>query len=294
MNRLVTAIAIATTLAIAQGCTQLSQEKEKLFMKSANHQNITDAMNGTSHSHHTSHGLSHADATTSTQAKLTTSGTVAFNTPASLRIDVQDENGHVIAQFERFQEQVMHLIAVSDDLHVFQHLHPIYRGNGQFEVEVQFPQSGGYTLFSDYQPTGQAEQVSVLKTHVDGNAAPTAQIDWSWTKTFGQTIVDFAPTQATIRSGEEVILRFNLQDAANHQSVNDLQPYLGEKGHLVILRQSPSLSREDYIHAHAVQNTPANQVHFATRFPQPGTYKLWGQFNRNGEIITADYWVEVQ
>lgn len=292
MNRLVTAIAITTTLTIAQGCTQLPQGKEEPSMKSAHHQNTAHAMNEAGH--HTGHGLSHVDATTSTQAKLTTSGTVTLNTPASLQIDVQDANGNAIAQFDHFQEQVMHLIAVSDNLQVFQHLHPIYKGNGRFEVEAQFPQAGGYTLFSGYQPTGQTEQVSVLKTHVDGNTAPTAEIDWSRTKTFGQTVVDFAPTQATIRAGEEVTLRFNLQDATNHQPINDLQPYLGEKGHLVILRQSSSLSREDYIHAHAVQNTPANQVHFATHFPQPGTYKLWGQFNRNGEIITADYWVEVQ
>jgi len=35
----------------------------------------------------------------------------------------------------------MHLIAVSDDLQVFQHLHPGYKGNGRFEVETQFPQA---------------------------------------------------------------------------------------------------------------------------------------------------------
>ena len=187
----------------------------------------------------------------------------------------------------------MHLIAVSDDLQVFQHLHPIYKGNGRFEVETQFPQSGNYTLFSDYQPAGQTEQVSVLKTQVAGNNSPTAEVNWSRTKTFNETTVGFAPNQATIRAGQEVVLRFNLQDATSYQPITDLQPYLGEKGHLVILRQSSELTRENYIHAHAVHDTPGNQVYFATRFPQPGRYKLWGQFNRNSEIITADFWVEV-
>ncbi len=80
-------------------------------------------------------------------------------------------------------------------------------------------------------------------------------------------------------------------------SATDLETNWGiypDTGHLAILRQSPTVSREDDIHAHAVPNTPASQVHFATSFPQPGKYQLWGQFNRNGEIITADYWVEVQ
>lgn len=294
MNRFMTAIAIVTTLSITQGCTQLAKVNEEPTMTTTTHANAAHAA-GTNHSHptsHTEHGNDHANTSASTQAKLT-AGVITPNTRTMLQIDIQDSNGEAIAQFNQFQEQIMHLIAVSDDLQVFQHLHPTYKGNGRFEVETQFPQSGNYTLFSDYQPIEQPEQVSVLKTQVAGNNAPAAQTDWSRTKTFNETIVSFTPNQATIRAGEEVLLRFNLQDANSEQPITDLQPYLGEKGHLVILRQSPALARENYIHAHAVQNTPTNQVHFATRFPQPGKYKLWGQFNRNSEIITADFWVEV-
>jgi hypothetical protein len=298
MNRLVTAIAIVTTLSVVQGCTQLAQVKEEPAMTTTHFS--TAHAEETSHSHsetntnsHGEHGDDHAKTSTSTQAKLTTTGVIVPNTPTTLQIEVQDQDGNAIAQFDQFQEKVMHLIAISDDLQIFQHLHPAYKGNGRFEVETQFPKSGNYTLFSDYQPTGQAEQVSILKTQVAGNNSPAAEVNWSRTKIFNETIVGFAPNKTTIRAGEDVILRFNLQDANSDQPITDLQPYLGEKGHLVILRQSSELTRENYIHAHAVQNTPANQIHFATSFPQPGRYKLWGQFNRNGEIITADFWVKV-
>lgn len=298
MNRFITAIAIVTTLSIVQGCTQLAQVKEEPTMttihSSTAHAEETDHSHLTTHeTSHGEHGDAHANTSMSTQAKLATAGVITPNTPTTLQIDIQDQGGKAIAQFDQFQEKMMHLIAVSDDLQIFQHLHPVYKGNGQFEVEAQFPQSSGYTLFSDYQPTGQPEQVSVLKTRVAGDNTSVAQVNWSRTKTFNETIVGFALNQATIRAGQEVVLRFNLQDATSYQPITDLQPYLGEKGHLVILRQSSELTRENYIHAHAVHNTPANQVHFATRFPQPGRYKLWGQFNRDGEIITADFWVEV-
>ncbi len=291
MNRLITALAIVTSLAIIQGCTPLPNAKEEPTMTATTQHHPDQAVAETNrhHSHENTHG--HTSATN--QTKLTAPDKISPNTSVSLQIDVQDQDGKTIAQFDRFQEQMMHLIAVSDDLQIFQHLHPSYKGNGRFEVETQFPQPGNYTLFSDYQPTGQAEQVSVLKTQVAGNHSPAAEVNWSRTKTINETIVGFAPTQATIRAGQEVILRFNLQDATNYQPITDLQPYLGEKGHLVILRQSAALTRENYIHAHALHQTPTNQVHFATRFPQPGKYKLWGQFNRDGEIITADFWVEV-
>ncbi len=246
------------------------------------------------HHSHDQSAHSHGSATSATtQASLTVSGQALAQQPVTLHIQIQDEQGAEIAQFDQFQEQLMHLIAVSQDLQVFQHLHPTYKGNGHFQIQTQFPQAGTYTLFSDYQPTGRSEQVSVLQTQVHGQPAPQPTINWSRTKTFGQTIVGFAPNQTTITAGETVTLRFNLQDATTQQPVQDLQPYLGEQGHLVILRQSPRLSKQDYIHAHAVPTTAPSQVHFATRFPQPGNYKLWGQFNRNGQIITADYWVKV-
>jgi hypothetical protein len=308
LNQTVRAIAIVSTLVIAQGCTQLAQAPKDLTATTTSHPTIEEeepAMTATSHSQiaheatnhsHTEpieHDNDQANAEVSTQAKLTTAGAILPNTLTVLQIDVQDGEGKAIAQFDRFQEQTMHLIAVSDDLQVFQHLHPTYKGNGRFEVAAQFPKSGSYTLFSDYQPTGLPEQVSVLKTQVGITNTSTPEINWSRTKTFGTTTVGFTPNRKTVRVGEDVVMQFDLQDATSGKPATDLQTYLGEKGHLVILRQSDVLGRENYIHAHAVHNTPAHQVHFATHFSQPGLYKLWGQFNRNGEIITADFWVEV-
>ncbi len=54
------------------------------------------------------------------------------------------------------------------------------------------------------------------------------------------------------------------------------------------------LAAKDYIHAHAVKDSPDGQIEFMTKFPKPGKDKLWGQFNRNGKIIVADFWVDVQ
>jgi hypothetical protein len=94
-----------------------------------------------------------------------------------------------------------------------------------------------------------------------------------------------------IQSEEEVTLTFKL----NHdgQPISDLQPYLGEKGHLVIIRQATPLTRADYVHAHALRSTADSDVSFRTQFPQSGTYKLWGQFNHAGEIAVFDFWVKV-
>ncbi|MBD2356273.1 hypothetical protein H6G41_16830 [Tolypothrix sp. FACHB-123] len=285
MKLLFTALAITSTIFWTQGCASVVQSTDNSTSK---HHDSAGASN--SHEHHGGHsGLE-----STTIAKLTVPGKLAAQTPVSLVIDVQDKNGQAIANFDKFQEQLMHLIIVGDNLDTFNHIHPTYKGNGRFEVQTSFPHPGNYTLFSDYKPGGKAEEVSLLKAQVPGEAPNTPKIDFSTTNTFGNTLVNLQFSQPTLTAGKEVNVMFNLQDAATKEPIKDLQPYLGEKGHLVIIKRTSQLTRADYIHAHAVKDTPASKVHFLTSFPQPGNYKLWGQFNRNGKVVTAEFWVTVQ
>lgn len=305
MNRFVSAFAVLSTLLSAQGCsfpatsgdvpaqTQQTSGQPPVAQMDGHTQHMEQMNHGGSAGGSGGHSHGNSGTPAASQAKLTVASNIAPNKPVSLAIDIRDSAGKPITSFDTFQEQLMHLIVVSDDLQFFSHIHPTYKGNGRFEVEESFPKSGGYTLFSDYKPAGQPERVSVLKTAVPGTASPAPAADPNLTKTFGNTKVQLALPEATVKAGKEVMLVFNIQDTATGQKVTDLQPYLGETGHLVIIRQSADLKASDYIHAHPHGGTPAGEVHFMTQFPQPGKYKLWGQFNRNGQIVTADFWVNV-
>ena len=149
-----------------------------------------------------------------------------------------------------------------------------------------------HLIFSDYKPTGQTEQVSVLKTNVVGTVPVAIAPDFGRSKTIDNTKVDFSVLE--VRAEQEVTVTFDLKDTNSNLPIQDLQPYLGERGHLVTLKQSSSLTRADYIHAHAMKDTPDSKVSFMATFPQAGKYKLWGQFNRAGKIVVADFWVNVQ
>ncbi|MBD2295318.1 hypothetical protein H6G06_18035 [Anabaena sphaerica FACHB-251] len=293
MNRFINAVAITALLVIAQGCASLPKAEEKAISAST-HQHQEPAKTASHHEEHSTGSAVHGEHKVSTQAKLKVPSNIIPDINIPIFIEVQDLKGNPVSQFDTFQEKLMHLIVVSDDLQFFSHLHPTYQENGRFKVNTSFPQAGGYTLFSDYKPTGQSEQISVLKADFPGNTIATPAINFNRQKTFHDTKVNLEKfSDNAVRAGEEVTLMFKLQDAGNNQPLTDLQPYLGEKGHLVILRQSKSLTAADYIHAHALKNTPTGEVHFITSFPQPGKYKLWGQFQRNGKIITADFWINV-
>jgi hypothetical protein len=291
MNGLAIAFTIATTLLFVQSCSLSPNIRETMVSSTTEHNELAAA--SANHDGHAMDRATEGEKKTAAKAKLIAPDKIAPNTPVRLSIEIRDSNGNAIANFDTFQEELMHLIMVSDDLQSFAHLHPVYNSNGRFEVEARFPKPGSYTFFSDYKPMGQQEQVSVLKTRVSGERPPAVKMNVNRTKTFADTKVNLELSQATVKAGEEVTLMFDLQDAVSDQPVTDLQPYLGEKGHLVILRQSSPLTSSDYVHAHALKDTPPGQVHFATRFPRPGQYKLWGQFNRNGKIVTADFWVNV-
>lgn len=292
MKRFLNAIAITTTLVLVQSCSSLPKAQEKA-MSVSTHQHEESSMSESHHGEHSTSGTVHSEKKALTQAELKVPSNIIPNKSISILIDVQDLEAKKITKFDTFQEKLMHLIIVSDDLQHFSHLHPTYKDNGQFEIAASFPQAGGYTFFSDYKPTGQTEQVSILKAQVLGNSIPAPEIDIKLTKTFNDTKVNLALSEPTVKAGKEVTLMFKLQDVSSNQPPTDLQPYLGEKGHLVILKQSSSLTVEDYIHAHALKNTSTGQVNFMTTFPQSGKYKLWGQFNRNGRIVTADFWINV-
>jgi hypothetical protein len=249
----------------------------------------------------------HSGSAATAKASLAKPWIISHNKSTPLTIAVTNLRGKAIAQFDTFQEKLMHLIVVSDDLQFFDHIHPVYKGNGRFDVSAKFPQPGAYTLFSDYKPTGQVEQVSVLKVQSPGTPPTANAIDYATVKYLdtikvnpmivpalkADTIkVSLAIAPTTLKAGQEAELQFTLQQP-NGATVTDLQPYLGEKGHLVILKRSAPLTRADYIHAHALKDGPTAQVKFMTTFPQPGQYKLWGQFQRNGQIVVSDFWVNV-
>lgn len=284
----VSAIALAIYTGAQQSSIRHHDSPEMTHHPGSGHQTSTLGIeSGSNHDHHSQQVKETA------QVKLAISGNVVPNQSTPLTLAVQSAGGQAITEFETFQEKQMHLIVVSDDLQIFEHIHPNYQGQGRFTVQATFPQAGAYTLFSDYKPANQNEVVSVSKVTVPGTPPKTPVISFDRSKTINttQAILDIP---SSIQAGQEVAVTFNLKDAATDQPVKDLQPYLGEQGHLVILRQSPSLARANYIHAHALRDSATGQVRFITQFPEPGRYKLWGQFDRNGEILTADFWVNVQ
>ncbi|MEM6754176.1 MAG: hypothetical protein AAF630_14520 [Cyanobacteria bacterium P01_C01_bin.38] len=228
-----------------------------------------------------------------TQGKLAIPKKITPNKPVTVKVQppatIAKANSNNASKPKQMQ-----MVVVSNDLRFADIVQASYKNNQNIEVKPKFPAPGEYTVFSDYNPSGEKEQVSVEKVSIPGEVPfPTELESYSKTKTLADTKIDLNLSQSNIKAGKKVTLKFDLKQAKNNKPIKDLKPYLGQKANLVVIKSSSSLGETDYIDTENVKKSPNSQVHFTTKFPQPGTYKLWLQFNRNGKVKTADFWVTV-
>ncbi|MFT4417076.1 hypothetical protein ACLM5H_24765 [Fredinandcohnia humi] len=200
-------------------------------------------------------------------------------------------NGSSINDFEVNHEKLLHLIVVSEDLSYFTHIHPEYKGNGVFEIENEFPAGGKYRMIADFKPTNGNSMSKMEWVTVEGKGKQleAITIDNSLEKVVPEGKVALL-IEPQLESKKELTLKFTLTDVNTNQPLSDLEPYLGSIGHVVVLSEDG----ERYLHVHAIEGQGSGPVAlFETEFTESGGYKIWAQFQRNGQVFTVPYIVNV-
>lgn len=200
---------------------------------------------------------------------------VVAGKPTTLKLMIHGADGGMVTTFEVVHEQKIHLIIVRDGLDQFAHIHPEVDAAGNATVSYTFPTGGNYRLYADHKPTGMGQATATAQVKVAGdipaNPVLTPNVP-------GEVAGDGLRAKVAVEGaggGGEATITFDLTDAAG-KSVEDLQPYMGALGHLVVL----SGDGKDYVHAHPAEAKPgtSNRVVFQAHVMKPGLYKAWGQF----------------
>jgi major membrane immunogen (membrane-anchored lipoprotein) len=212
------------------------------------------------------------------------------NQNTSIVIELHDKQGKAIEKYDINHEKQMHLIVVSKDLSYFNHIHPEYKGNGEFIVTTQFPVGGEYKIIADFIPTGMSNMTKTQWVTVQGDAPKPISIkpEANLTK-----IVDGKEITLSfdhLMSGMDINMTYNIKDAKTKEPIDNLQPYLGAVGHVVIL----SSDTEMYLHVHPTdEKATGPDANFMTSFSKSGIYKIWGQFQQNGKVFVVPFVVNV-
>jgi hypothetical protein len=205
--------------------------------------------------------------------------TLAAGTPRSFTFRVLDARGGTLGTgaFQTEQGRRMHLIVVRRDLRHFQHLHPAQDASGDWTVPIRLPAAGVYQAYADFQVAGTRHALGV-DLFAAGRFQPQALP---------------APSATARVDGYDVALasahgagRLSFTVSRDGAPVADLQPYLGARGHLVMLRAGDLA----YEHVHPLGQ---DALAFDTTHTGPGTYRLFLQFRHGDAVHTAAFTHEV-
>lgn len=214
-------------------------------------------------------------------------------------------NGQPVTLFTKNYEKLIHLIIVDSSLGSYQHIHPEFK-DGWFTIDAVFSKNDRYNLYLDFVPVGATEQQIGLSLQTQGyknDSKFIPVVDANSEKRFGdfQVKLEFAkPLKAAQLSVGGQNLKFNIFNTEG-KPVTTLKPYLGSFGHLVMINAKTF----EYLHIHPVQTgnllPDQNGGPIVEFMPmgiygaiKPGIYKLFGQFNPDNNLITAEFTIEVE
>ena len=190
--------------------------------------------------------------------------------PVDLRFAIRDRdaNNRIVSAFDVMHEKLLHLIIVRRDLLHFAHEHPTLQPDGSFTMRYTFASSGDYRLFADVAPKSAGGQIVSAPLSVSGKPAPAPEP---------------APDLIELLSSPKVPVAKTIPVTIRIRDTATLEPYLGAMGHLILIHEDAAT----FVHSHPAESSGEPLV-FQARFPKPGHYRAWLQFQRAGKVQTAE------
>lgn len=241
----------------------------------------------------------------------TEGATMPSGQPSRLSFQVRSPRGMPVRFLEFVHEKPLHLLIVSEDLAEFAHVHPELTVGDRYEVTHTFAHGGRYRLYADFTPPGEAQRIVSLTLNIEGRnrAKQELKADAELARQQNSLQLTLTPKQQ-LRAGEDIEFSFTIRGAATNKPVANLEPYLGAWAHFVIIDPQ----HQSFIHAHPLEDsanlkpTQNNQAHVHSAeslgpppmeirtivsFPRAGLYKLWAQFQLNGQTMVQPFVLSV-
>ena len=217
-----------------------------------------------------------------------------------LGFTIKNPKSETVESLQVVHEKLIHLLIVSEDLAEFYHEHPEQQADNSFKVPFTFKNGGKYKLYADFTPNGGKQTVQNFDVTVTGNPRRpyVLEADEKFEKTVDDLFVAMKPS-GNLLAGKTLTLNFNVLDPKTKKPVTDLQKYLGELAHFVVISQD----LKEFVHAHPMSPDSAHShdetateatVSAHLSFPKAGLYKIFAQFQRNGKVITVPFVVDIK
>lgn len=204
--------------------------------------------------------------------------------------------GEATRGFELVHDKPYHLFVISQDMTFFEHIHPQQADDGSWFIQTVLPTPGYYSVLSDFTPTGGSSQFltrMIMTAGYQGDLlSNSARLvpDTVRTQTVDGLTATLSLDPEAPRAGTYTHLTYRVSH--DGKPVNDLQPYLGAFGHMLIMSED----MVDYVHSHPVE-MPSHDVDIETLrsgpdvifeglMPKSGHFRAWAQFKYQDKVYT--------
>lgn len=261
--------------------------------------------------------LAYADHTLYRVQLRTTPSPPAVGAAARVRVSVFAPSGLQVRRFDPLHGVAMHLIAVSQDLEDFAHVHPSTSLTGTLSTSLTFTKAQPYTVFMEYDPAGSARERtsrSVIRPVAAQPRPATLDASTSFNGTQdrarrvdGTAFGLVGHVGGDLRRG--VAARLHLRVSDPNGGPLGLEDYLGMRAHAIVLSQD--LATFQHLHGMPMTGGMTGGVHgghvggganpnatsedlvFETTFPTAGLYKVFFQVKRGGRVVTSPFVVNI-
>jgi hypothetical protein len=222
--------------------------------------------------------------------------------------------GAVVKDFEVVHTKLFHLFIISRDLAYFAHIHPTMRADGTWTIETSVPKAGYYEVLCDFMPRGGSGQFLsaplVTAGYAGDLAADSAHLtsDSVFRKSADGMTASLAFDPPQPASGQYVHLNLLLTDVVTGLAITDLQTYLGQFSHMLLMSED----MQSYVHSHPINLLVAQEdavapeyiiapdadlatirggpkLTFDALMPKPGRFRAWMQFQRHDRVSTIPF-----
>ena len=205
-------------------------------------------------------------------------------TTSDFRFTIFTVDRRPVTDFGLHQAREMDLVVVRRDMTEYQRLRPTMQPDGTWIVRLRLDEPGSYRAFATFRPRAAAHPVTLgVDLEVPGQVESRAV-----TQPSGLTEVDgySVMLDGTVIAGGVARLYVNV--LRGDVPVTDLEPYFGGTGRLVMLREGDLA----FLQVDPVPGTGSGPtITFEASVPTPGYYRVFLDFQHEGQVRTAEFTV---
>jgi hypothetical protein len=219
--------------------------------------------------------------------------------------------GVPVTDLDIVHEKKMHVFIVGEDLRTFRHMHPddfpdgfSQADQGAYLLRHTFARPGNYAIVFEATTEGK-NLLYLMPERVIGEpseALVRPPDDFSRSKIFPASDGEYAVTLRAPKAivvGQETQFDFYIQ--RDGKDVTDIGMLYGAEIHVLVIRDDFRLAghTHTYVPGHSMivgdmqQRYSGPVIPTRYTFPEPGTYAVFGQFQRQGTIVTTQFLVRV-